>query len=75
MDQNNNEDSPEIQKTFYINFNLSKINLTLVVTCIILSIFKAQYEYIRAVYDSLLTILIYNNIVFIYLLYINRKSL
>jgi hypothetical protein len=73
MSQNNEEE--EEPKIFNINVNLSKINITLVITCILLSFYKNDYEYVRAVYNSLFTILIYNNIVFIYILFINRSKL
>ena len=67
----NDRDEP----VFTININLGKINALLAITCVLLSLFKEQYDYINGVYNCLFTILIYNNIVFIYILYLNRKSL
>jgi hypothetical protein len=68
---NNNTQQP----TLFINFNLIKVNVSMVIACVLLSYFKAEYEYINAVYNILLTILIYNNLVFLYIIYKNLKSL
>lgn len=70
----NNED-PEKRETFIINVNLVKINVSMVVLCVLLSYFMEQYEYVKVVYNCLITILIYNNLIFIYLVYQNIKGL
>lgn len=62
-------------ETFTINISLSKINFTLGITCVLLSFFTDEYAYLRTVYNCLFTILIYNNLVFIYILYVNREKL
>lgn len=70
----NNED-PEKRETFIINVNLVKINVSMVVLCVLLSYFMEQYEYAKVVYNCLITILIYNNLIFLYLVYTNIRSL
>lgn len=62
-------------EAFTINISLSKINFTLGISCVLLSFFTDEYAYLRTVYNSLFTILVYNNLVFIYILYVNREKL
>ena len=68
MSQNNEEESNVV-----ININIGKLNFVLAVICIILSYYK-DHQYAKATYDCLFTILIYNNIVFLYVLYLNIKN-
>lgn len=64
----------EKEPTIYINVNLFKINLSMMIACVLLSYFKDEYEYIRFVYQSLVTLLVYNNLIFIYVVYKNLKG-
>jgi hypothetical protein len=66
--------SEEKEPTIYINVNLFKVNLSMMIACVLLSYFKDQYEYIRFVYQSLVTLLVYNNLIFIYVVYKNLKG-
>lgn len=70
-----NKEDPDRGPVFLLNINLVKINVAMVFTCVILSIFMEKYEYLRVVYNCLITILIYNNLIFIYLVYQNIKGL
>ena len=65
------EEENEKQPTIFINVNLFKVNLSMMIICVLLSYFKEEYEYIRIVYNCLVTLLIYNNIIFIYFVYKN----
>jgi hypothetical protein len=71
----NLEEDPDKGAVFLVNVNLVKINVSMVLTCVLLSIYMEQYEYLRVVYNCLITILIYNNLIFIYLVYKNIKDL
>jgi hypothetical protein len=70
MDQEN-----EKEPVFTINISLSKINFALAISCVLLSFFTDEYAYLRTVYNCLFTILVYNNLVFVYILYVNREKL
>lgn len=59
------EEENEKQPTIFINVNLFKVNLSMMIICVLLSYFKEEYEYIRIVYNCLVTLLIYNNLIFI----------
>jgi len=69
------EEETEKQPTIFINVNLFKVNLSMMIVCVLLSYFKEEYEYIRIVYNCLVTLLIYNNLIFIYVVYKNLKGL
>jgi hypothetical protein len=69
------EENNSRHPTLEVNFNLIKVNAGMVILCVILSLFKQEYEYIRFVYNSLITILIYNNLVFGYIVYKNLRNL
>lgn len=71
----NLEEDPDKGAVFLVNVNLVKINVSMVLTCVLLSIYMEQYEYLRVVYNCLITILIYNNLIFVYLVYKNIKDL
>lgn len=69
------EEENEKQPTIFINVNLFKVNLSMMIVCVLLSYFKEEYEYIRIVYNCLVTLLIYNNLIFIYVVYKNLKGI
>lgn len=69
------EEENEKQPTIFINVNLFKVNLSMMIVCVLLSYFKEEYEYIRLVYNCLVTLLIYNNLIFIYVVYKNLKGM
>jgi hypothetical protein len=69
------EEEPNNSDVLILNVNLFKITTSLAIICVILSYFTDKYEYIRNVYNCLLTILIYNNLIFIYLVYKRIKEL
>jgi hypothetical protein len=70
-----NDDEEESEPQLTINLNLVKFNSYSVIAAILLSIFKNHYEYINAVYHSLILIIIYTNLLFVYILYVNRHKL
>lgn len=72
---NNEEDPNQDTPTLTINFNIFKFNLVAAIIGVTLSYFKANSEYIKAVYDSIILLTIYTNVVVIYLLYVNRHKL
>lgn len=71
----NKEEDPDSNSVFIVNVNLVKINVAMVFTCVILSMYMEKYEYLRVVYNCFITILIYNNLIFVYLVYKNIKDL
>jgi hypothetical protein len=68
---NDKEEESEV----VVSINLVKFNSYSAIAAVILSIFKNYNEYINAVYDSLILIIIYTNFLFIYILYTNRHKL
>jgi hypothetical protein len=62
------------QDVFRVNVNLTKLNVSMVCICVLLSYFIDQYEYLRIVYNCLITIFIYNNLIFFYLVYRQIKK-
>lgn len=60
--------------TIYLNVNLFKVNIAMMVVCILLSYFKDEYEFIKIVYNCLITLFIYNNVIFIYVVYKSLKG-
>lgn len=71
----NNNEEPETESQIVINFNLIKFNSYAVIAAVFFSFFKDNNNYINAVYNSLIIITIYTNLLFIYILYINRNKL
>ena len=71
----NNEEDPEESPNIIINFNIFKFNSYTVIAAVLLSIIKNNNDYITAVYDSLILIILYTNLLFIYILYVNRHKL
>ena len=71
----NNQEDPDQSPKVIINFNLFKFNSYSGITAVVLSIFKHNNDYINAVYDSLILIIIYTNLLLIYILYVNRHKL
>jgi len=71
----NQEEDPDKPAVLFINVNLLKINVSMVFLCVLISMFMEKYDYLKVVYDCLITILIYNNLIFIYMVYKNLKDL
>lgn len=71
----NNQEDPDESPKLIVDFNLVKFNTYGVIAAVILSIFKHNNDYINAVYDSLILIIIYTNLLLIYILYVNRHKL
>ena len=65
---------PDNTPVMLVNVNLVKVNVSMVCICVLLSYFIDKYEYARIVYNCLTTIFIYNNLIFIYLVYKQLKS-
>jgi hypothetical protein len=55
--------------TLYLNVNIFRFNLYTMLICIALSYFKNDYEYVNSVYNCLVTLFIYNNMIFLYVVY------
>lgn len=71
----NNEEEPETAQPLSIDLNIFKFNSYTAIAAVILSIFNKDNDYINAVYDSLILIIIYTNLLFVYILYVNRHKL
>jgi hypothetical protein len=70
-----NEEDPDESPQLSININIAKFNSYTVIAAVLLSIIKNNNDYINAVYDSLVLIIIYTNLLFIYIFYVNRHRL
>lgn len=70
-----NEEDPDESPQLSININIAKFNSYTVIAAVLLSIIKNNNDYINAVYDSLILIIIYTNLLFIYIFYVNRHRL
>lgn len=70
-----NEEDPDEYPQLSININIAKFNSYTVIAAVLLSIIKNNNDYINAVYDSLVLIIIYTNLLFIYIFYVNRHRL
>ena len=70
-----NEEDPDESPQLSININIAKFNSYTVIVAVLLSIIKNNNDYINAVYDSLFLIIIYTNLLFIYIFYVNRHRL
>ena len=67
------EEEENTESIFTLRFNLIKINISLLIVCILLSFFTEKYQFVELVYNSLLTIFVYNNIVAVYVVFLKFK--
>ena len=70
---NEDKNEQEVSVVIPFNVNLGKVNLWMIVVCVVLSLFMNEYEFLRTIYNCLITILIYNNAIFIYLMFSKIK--
>jgi len=69
------QEPPNQDERLILNVDLFKINIWIGIISFILSYFTDKYDYIANIYNCLVTIFIYNNLIFIYTVYLRIRDI